>query len=328
MRAAWQTIHPAVLPRDLTRFPRPHDLEAGFLLWSVKMVKFVGYTPILLDKWVKQKNVFDAEISDRRQLTHYWFKQGDIPRTIASTIENRFVSANRPFFNVYPKIADSLLRTSLSIKPDEISCSVIHDMPAISIHLPVGSDTSKRVGTNWFIVSMFIGEPFERLQHYGLTKMFGCDSPFMCVYCSSGDNTLMRLSTCPMDRTFAEAELVNVENNSASNCERYQVDSLCKLALGIMFLASDPDYIKPVLLKADENKTTPLEERIERAKRRGVFGFTVGEDIERSPHFRRPHFAIRWTGKGGSIPKLVPVKGSVIGKELMTTVPTGFEVDG
>ena len=31
MRAAWQTIHPAVLPRDLTRFPSPHDSGAGFL---------------------------------------------------------------------------------------------------------------------------------------------------------------------------------------------------------------------------------------------------------------------------------------------------------
>jgi hypothetical protein len=35
---------------------------------------------------------------------------------------------------------------------------------------------------------------------------------------------------------------------------------------------------------------------------------------------------VRWTGKGGEIPKLVPVKGAIINKKLMTTVPTGYEV--
>ena len=289
------------------------------------MVKFIQHTPILLDKWMKQKNVSDAGVLNRSQLTHYWIHHRDIPRAIASTIENRFVEAERPFFNVYPKIADSLLRTSLNIRPDEIPRSVIHGMPALSIHLAVGSDAANQVGTNWFIVSLFTGSAFENIQRFGLTKLFCSDTPFMCIYCNSNDMTLMRLSTSPMDKTFADAELVAIEGNSANGIDRQRIDSLCKLALGVMFLASDPDYIKPMILKADGNKTTPMEERIERAKRRGVFGFTIGEEIERSPHFRRPHFAIRWTGKGAAIPKLVPVKAAIIGKEIMTTVPTGFE---
>ena len=295
------------------------------------MAKFIQHTPVFVDQWMKQSNVVAAGVTDKRQLAHYFIEHRDQPRALAAIIENRFVNADRPFFNVYPKIADSLLKTSLSIKPNAIPRSSIHDMPALSIRLPVGSDAANKVGTNWFIVSLFIENAFENIKSFGVNRLFGCDEPFMAIYCSSHDKTVMRLSTSLMDTTFADAELVRIEGNYASATEKQQIDMLCKLALGVMFLASDPDYVKPVLLKADENKTTPLEERIERAKRRGVFGFTIGEDIERCPHFRRPHFAIRWTGKGATIPKLVPVKGAVIGKEIMTTVPTGFEptdIDG
>jgi hypothetical protein len=293
------------------------------------MVKFIQRTPILLDKWMKQKTISDVGVSDRREMTPYWLEHRDQPRAIASIVENRFVSADRPFFNVYPKIADSLLKTNLSIKPGDISRSLIHDIPAISVHLPVGSDAAKQVGTNWFILSLFIGPAFEKMKKLGLSKLFLTEEPFMCVYSNSDDMASMRLSTSVMDHTFADAEWIDVEGSRNAvpedGYDKKKVDSLCRLALGILFLAADPEYVKPVLLKADENKTTPLEERIDRAKRRGVYGFTIGEEVERCPHFRRPHFAIRWTGNVGKIPKLVPVKGAVIGKKLMTTVPTGFE---
>ena len=49
--------------------------------------------------------------------------------------------------------------------------------------------------------------------------------------------------------------------------------------------------------------------------------------MECAPHFRRPHFAIRWTGKGGAVPRMVPVKGSVVKRQLATDVPTGYMDD-
>jgi hypothetical protein len=41
-----------------------------------------------------------------------------------------------------------------------------------------------------------------------------------------------------------------------------------------------------------------------------------------------PHFGLRWTGEGRKIPKIVPIKGSVINKKLVAEVPTGYEDDG
>ena len=53
---------------------------------------------------------------------------------------------------------------------------------------------------------------------------------------------------------------------------------------------------------------------------------TSGKDFERtvSPHMRVPHFAIRWTGKGRTKPKLVPVKGSLVNREKILPIPTGY----
>lgn len=152
--------------------------------------------------------------------------------------------------------------------------------------------------------------------------MFGTHGkPFVVVTGAQDDGSGIALATCPLDSTFEDAAFaVNMLDE-----QKRISHQMCRIALGVMLLAADPDYVKPVILKADEGKTTPIDERVERARNRGVFGFTLGEDIEVSPHFRRPHFAIRWTGKGASVPKLVPVKGAVIGRSIMTTVPTGYE---
>jgi len=283
------------------------------------VVKFISETPLVITKWLKHLKAEQAGITDRRQLIHYFLNQKNIPNTLMAIIENRFIAAEKPFFNVYPRVCESLAKTRLTLKPESIPQSIIHKMPAISIRLPVNSREAKIAKTDWFIVSVFDGEPFERMKKTGLHSLFGCgQGPFLALYCYDGPHC--RLSTTPMDSNFDEAERQGVtdEHIDATNM-------LCRIGLGVMLLAADPDYIKPVLLKADEGKTTPIEERIARAKNRGVHGFTIGEEIERCPHFRRPHFAIRWTGKGAEIPKLVPVKGAIVGKKEMTTVPTGFE---
>jgi hypothetical protein len=282
---------------------------------------FIESTPIGIIKVFKDIKKQGIGITDYRQLTHYFLAQKNTPWVIRSIIETRFIAAEKPFFNVYPKVCEALSKTSIEITPSTIPRSVIHELPAISIKLPIKSTEAKIAQANWVIVSVFDKHPHELLKATGLTRFFGCaDEPFLAIY--HCDTQGVSLSTVPLYSSFKDSDCVNIEG------KREEFELLCRIVLGVMLLASDPNYIKPVLLKADENKTTPLNERVERAKKRGVYGFTIGEDIERSPHFRRPHFAVRWTGKGGEIPKLVPVKGAVINKKLMITVPTGYEVIG
>ena len=63
---------------------------------------------------------------------------------------------------------------------------------------------------------------------------------------------------------------------------------------------------------------------VEKAHRRGKIGWKIGDRIEVDPHFRRPHFAIRWCEEGRRVPRLRPIKGCIVHRHKATTVPTGL----
>jgi hypothetical protein len=99
-------------------------------------------------------------------------------------------------------------------------------------------------------------------------------------------------------------------------------------------IKNDPTIVAPEVLSRDEQNWNiatqeQREAMVARAKRKGKFGFSIGKEYETMPHFRRPHFALRHTGKGGAIPKIVPVKSSIVHREVLTRVPTGhYDANG
>lgn len=99
-----------------------------------------------------------------------------------------------------------------------------------------------------------------------------------------------------------------------------------------LMIAADPQYVREEILTRDEAKWdgASVDERrimVERAVRRGKCGASLGRDFEATPHWRRPHLAIRHTGKGGEIPRLVSVRGSVVHLERLARVPNGRYAD-
>jgi hypothetical protein len=77
----------------------------------------------------------------------------------------------------------------------------------------------------------------------------------------------------------------------------------------------------------DEHKLNDatLSKLVEKAKRRGKFGFSLGKNIEVVPHIRRPHPALVWTGVGRSIPKIIMRAGSVVHRDKISQIPTGYD---
>ena len=91
----------------------------------------------------------------------------------------------------------------------------------------------------------------------------------------------------------------------------------------------DPELIIPDVLNKDRDKFLNANDElrlklIDRAKRRGKFGFTLGRDLEKIPHVRRPHPALVWTGVGRKIPKIIMRAGSIVHREKIEKVPTGY----
>ena len=99
-----------------------------------------------------------------------------------------------------------------------------------------------------------------------------------------------------------------------------------RLCCSLCLLENDPSVIEPDVLSKDRDKyeNTGDQKYVDKAHRRGKVGWNVGRHIEVSPHYRRPHMALVWTGHGRAVPKIVPRQGSVVHRELVEKVPSGF----
>jgi hypothetical protein len=103
-----------------------------------------------------------------------------------------------------------------------------------------------------------------------------------------------------------------------------------KLAITTGMLSTDVEWAERVILATDAGRLSEakltVDEALSRAKSRGRYGWEFGKEQEShgvNPHWRRPHWGIRHTGKGGTIPKLVPVKGCIVEKKF--DIPTDFD---
>lgn len=216
----------------------------------------------------------------------------------------------RPFFNVHPAVLKCLQNTKMEIDLAQIPQSILHRLKLMEVRVPKGY--------GFVPFYMRIGPEFGNgTQDTKLTLLSATDA---------GDD---KMHTWWMVQPFGQPCGFDsiAEDAPPKDIETQAIASL-RVAIGVMLLAADPRFCQPILLNRDKGKLLSESERevaIQRAAKRGQFGFDIGKDIELSPHFRRPHFAIRWTGKGGEVPKLVPVKGCVINEKLMTSVPTGYD---
>jgi len=82
----------------------------------------------------------------------------------------------------------------------------------------------------------------------------------------------------------------------------------------------------PDVLSKDRAKFADTGEQkyIDKAHRHGKVGWNVGRQIEVAPHYRRPHMTLVWTGRGRAVPRVVPRRGSVVHREKVERVPSGF----
>ncbi len=112
---------------------------------------------------------------------------------------------------------------------------------------------------------------------------------------------------------------------------------LCHLFCGVSILSNDATIVQPIVLNRDLMKYKSADEATkkyleERAARINGRGFSVGENLEAelksessvSPHIRKPHMALFWTGKGRITPVLKLRRGAYVHRSEVTQVPTGF----
>jgi hypothetical protein len=238
--------------------------------------------------------------------------------------ERNWEQVQRPYYNVWPSIVPILTRLSL-------------DLDSSLIQLPLPS-----------LCIRFPRDPAKNLLRF---EWQGERIPVRCIMLSEiGEgkaiSVLIDIGEVVSDegipiytyRNFPREKGLKVEDSLAGLSKgRFSelgiqmpddlVTDCVRLCCTLCLLENDPEIISPDMLADDRAKfdETGDQRFVEKAHRRGKVGWDVGRRIEVIPHYRRPHMMLAWTGAGRAVPKIVSRRGSVVHRNVVEKVPSGFE---
>ena len=232
--------------------------------------------------------------------------------------ERLWYKKSRPYYKLWPSIIPALMKVPLSIPgssitlPDGIIC----------LRFPPCPECQQGQWEPCGILSCISSE----------SSPSACRTLISVVQHSSPDDCRDAYSQtviCKLvDTVSIEDHLDTTRSIGKNNLtveEHADIRMALRMTLAISLLANDPTIIEPDVLNRDDARYQRTQDNrlVKKAIRRGKHGFHIGRLLESMPHYRRPHFGIRYTGKGSAVPKIVPIKGAVVHRKKITTVPTG-----
>ena len=241
--------------------------------------------------------------------------------------ERDWEQARRPYYNVWPSIVPMLTRLNLDLDSGLIQLP----LPALCVRLPKQQNP---LTFDWQ------GQPFEI--HCMLMGDMD-DGRGISILIDVGeimDNSAFNVPIYTY-RNFPRRSGLTVEQSLAGLGKGITADigvqipddlltDCVRLCCSLCLLENDPEIISPDVLSKDRDKfdLTGDQRYIDKAHRRGKVGWDVGRHVEVAPHYRRPHMALVWTGRGRAVPKIVPRRGSVVHREVVEKLPSGFASEG
>ena len=221
-----------------------------------------------------------------------------------------------PYYKVWPAILPALTKVSLDVKLSDLSLG----LRTILIRFAESNEPDMgELGKMHWILTAY--EQFSDCCSLAVETGLLHPSGFGCG--------IFWLRT--IDDGTIEDQLSTVPPQSNDDAITHSITPMSfRIALTVHLLADDPSIITPDVLAKDRDRyDSETDEKwkqraVDRARRRGVVGWNIGADYEVCPHYRRPHFGLRHTGKGGTVPRIVPIKGAVVHRSKLTEVPTGY----
>ena len=234
--------------------------------------------------------------------------------------EAKWYENRRPYYKVYPCVVDALCKLKLEFN---CPCPKVPE-GIVSIRFAEGHEP-RRDGNS--IAALLV------YSESGQDEKTGAQKEVLFVQVTLKENPeayyWFYFDTNSPDMTMEECL-----SHYPALGEYYEIRKLAtRIALTTCMLADDPEIITRDVLnkqqdKYDGERNDSRRKRMEdKARNNGVFGWSIGKNVEVSPHVRRPHWALRHTGPKGSVPQIVPVKGCKVKGNKLTTVPTGFVLE-
>lgn len=131
--------------------------------------------------------------------------------------------------------------------------------------------------------------------------------------------------------------LDRIRSKGEEDSENVSISELVGRLLAMLGLLQDPSlgFLERDVCSKDRGKP-PSEAILRRATARKGLGWDLGRSLELVPHTRRPHWSVRWmrpeegesaagANSRGLVPRLRPIKGSVVKRSKMAEVPTGWD---
>lgn len=244
----------------------------------------------------------------------------DIVRWKQVFMEENFIQSRRPFYRVYPGVIGAMTRLGI----EKLDVSKIHPPTnPLSLEFPVSHPLQG--GT-------------RQIRNLLFMEMRHDDSLFIAYTSHVGTFGVL---TFPREHD----QIIKMFDQQ-QDADQPTFKSLLQMVFGIcMIPQSDSDLMTPLVLNKDKEKfaISGDPKYIERARRNGMNGWSVGQDIptpeemaalreqtdagesgRKSPHWRMGHFAIRYTGEGRSIPVVTWIKEAFVNKDLYRKMPTGY----
>jgi hypothetical protein len=224
----------------------------------------------------------------------------------------------RPYYQVWPAIVPALLKLRLDLP----SSLIRTPLPVLVVRLPVDKTIDELPGVQTALIHQ--DGPADDLRLWvNFMRPAGMANMHISLGCEPGKT---------LEESFRESA-ANTHNyiisgNFMSEEHFPLVQNCLRLCAMLCLLADDPEVITPDVLAGDQQKYEASggdAKYVDRAHRRGKLGWNVGQKIEVMPHYRRPHPALVWTGHGRAVPKIVMRKGTVVHREVLARVPTGFD---
>lgn len=231
-------------------------------------------------------------------------------------VERVWMIHNRPYYSVFPVVNRSLIRTPL-----DLDCSLMKlPTEALLVRFAEGQEPfhCRNKPVKSFLAS-FPSSPIGKLAYLSIDD--GNESE------EEGDDPKSCISFGLKRGITVEESMNQIDDwRHASDDFKKMANQLVRTLFTLCLLANDPSVIQPEVLADDQIafEKTRDQKYVERARRRGKVGWLVGADWETCPHYRRPHFALRWTGEGGAVPKIVPIKGAIVHRTKLSDVPMGY----
>lgn len=258
-----------------------------------------------------------------------------------------WTKAEKPYYNIWTQVIDGLLSVDLKadssyfrLPLDTLLLRFADDNPlrfhyrgdwqvrtvlAYNTDLPVTGSPGKTIRGIGFWVDINESCMEQRLQ--------GDDGELQFAQCSRKDGDipsyLYKHFLCEEGKSI-DWSFDNIPaHGSAWRGVRYPdeiVRKIAKIVATICLLNNDSDLVEPVILSKDRPKLTAANKPllVAKARRKGHVGWDIGRKVEVAPHVRRAHFALYHTGKGRKIPVIRLRKSTVVQRQRIAEVPTGY----